>query len=94
MRHFSGALVVALLASAIAGANVAIAQQGMTCAQLKQEYAAALPPKAWAESANARSCGFASAKSASTLAEARERALGYCANRGNPGCHVTSSAGK
>ena len=83
MKKFPFALSVVLL---IAAASPAAA----TCSQLIQEYQFAAPPKAYAASKNGP-CGFASGKSASSIAEARALAVGNCAGAGGIRCSVVQS---
>ena len=79
--------------SLVAGVSPAAAQ-ARNCAELRQAYAGAIPPKAWAESAATGKCAFASAKSEPTLASAKARALADCAAAAGINCRVTSAAGR
>jgi hypothetical protein len=81
-----------VLISVIAGAMPAAAQQ-RTCVQLRLEYDAGAIPKAYAAAPNDK-CGFATGRSASTLAQAKAKALEYCIGAGGVKCRVVSSQGR
>jgi hypothetical protein len=97
-RHLHSFVSFLLLLSAFGAALVAnvgpAAAQARNCGELRQEYAGAIPPKAWAESAATGKCAFASARSEPTLAAAKSRALGDCAAAGGIKCRVTAAAGR
>jgi len=89
----STAFVRSLVVSAalcVAGALPAAAQK--TRAEVLQDYAMGAPPKALATSSNGPT-GFATARSATTIDQARNIALGNCAAAGglNFNCKVTQS---
>jgi len=84
---FVRALVVSA-ALCVAGALPAAAQK--TRAEVLQDYAMGAPPKALATSSNGPT-GFATARSATTIDQARNIALGNCAAAGGLNCKVTQS---
>jgi hypothetical protein len=70
----------------IAGASPAAAG----CSQLIEEYQFAAPPKAYAAGRNGP-CGFASGKTAASLAQAKALAIGSCTSAGGVRCSVVQS---
>jgi len=65
------------------------------CSQVLEQYRTGQPPKAYAVSATNSACGFATARSASSLAQARAKALEYCRSAGGgTGCKVELSQAK
>jgi hypothetical protein len=67
--------------------------QRRNCAQLREAYEKAVPPKAWAVSADGF-CGSASRQSANTLEQAKARAIEYCAAAGGKNCKVMGSVAR
>jgi len=87
-------LVLSVFVVVLVGGVGPAAAQARNCAELRQEYAGAIPPKAWAESASTGKCAFSSAKSEPTLTAAKFRALADCSAAGGINCKVTSVVGR
>ena len=80
--------LVALIS--VVSSTIPVSAQQRTCIQLRQAYDAGPIPKAYAASPNDK-CGFASARSASTLAGAKAQALQFCISAGGVNCKVVAS---
>ena len=87
-----------LLLAAVAAASFVVVQNSAasaqnSCIQLYSQYQDGPAPKAWARATNGP-CGYATARSASSVSQAKNLALGYCKSSGGVGCRVISSQGK
>lgn len=83
----SARYLLALLAVIFFASTFPADAQRRNCAQLREAYEKATPPKAWAVSADGF-CGSASRQSANTLEQAKARAVEYCAAAGGKNCKV------
>jgi hypothetical protein len=84
------AITIVFIAAGVMPGN---AQTMMSRERGEQLYQAGSPPKAFATSSNGH-WGFATSADASSLADAKAKALGYCAQFGGVTCSVTRSQGK